>query len=121
VSAGEHASAVAIVEAIRSRRASAHDVAAATLDRIALHDRVLNCFTRVLRDRAFADADRIDALVATGGDPGPLAGVPFAVKNLFDVAGVTTLAGSRIHAAHPTARRDAAAVALLRRAGADLV
>jgi AtzE family amidohydrolase len=121
VSAGEHASAVAIVESIRSRRASAHDVAAATLERIALHDRVLNCFTRVLRDRAFADADRIDALVTTGGDPGPLAGVPFAVKNLFDVAGVTTLAGSRIHAEHPPAQRDAAAVALLRRAGAVLV
>jgi aspartyl-tRNA(Asn)/glutamyl-tRNA(Gln) amidotransferase subunit A len=121
VSGGDGGSALAIVDAIRSRRASAHDVAAAALDRIALRDRTLNCFTRVLGDRAFRDADRVDRLVATGEDPGPLAGVPFAVKNLFDVAGVTTLAGSRIHADHPPAPRDAAAVAALRRAGAVLV
>jgi Asp-tRNA(Asn)/Glu-tRNA(Gln) amidotransferase A subunit family amidase len=62
----------------------------------------------------------VDERVAAGQDPGPLAGVPFAVKNLFD-AGVTTLAGSRINAERPPAQRDAAAVAALRRAGAVCV
>src|SRR6185436_14661022 len=52
---------------------------------------------------------------------GPLAGVPFAVKNLFDIAGVVTLAGSKIHADRPPATRDATAVAALRGAGAILV
>ena len=47
--------------------------------------------------------------------------MPFAVKNLFDVADVTTLAGSRINRERPPAERDAAAVAALRRAGAVLV
>jgi AtzE family amidohydrolase len=66
-------------------------------------------------------AGRVDARVAAGENPGPLAGVPFAVKNLFDVAGVVTLCGSKIHADRPVAARDAAAVAALRRAGAVLV
>jgi AtzE family amidohydrolase len=121
MSAGEDTPAVAIAEAIRARRLSAREVVASALERIARRDAALNCFTRVLDDTALAGAERIDRLVAAGGDPGPLAGVPFAVKNLFDVAGVTTLAGSRIHAEHPPARRDAAAVAALRRAGAVLV
>src|SRR5262249_25913245 len=52
---------------------------------------------------------------------GPLAGVPFAVKNLFDVAGVTTLAGSKINADRAPANRDATAVGRLRASGAVLV
>jgi len=121
VSVGADASAIAIVDAISTRRTSAREVVMSALERIDRRDRVLNCFTRVLREVAIADADRVDRIVATGGNAGPLAGVPFAVKNLFDVAGVTTLAGSRIHAEHPPAQRDAAAVAALRRAGAVLV
>lgn len=118
---GADAPAAAIVDAIRLRRVSAREVVTGALDRIAQRDRLLNCFTRVLGETAIAEADRVDRIVAMGGDAGPLAGVPFAVKNLFDVAGVTTLAGSRIHAERPPARRDAAAVAALRRAGAVLV
>src|SRR5205823_9629947 len=53
--------------------------------------------------------------------PGPLAGVPFAVKNLFDIAGITTLAGSKINRDDPPAREDAEPVAALRAAGAVLV
>ena len=51
----------------------------------------------------------------------PLAGVPYAVKNLFDVQGLTTLAGSRINRDRPPARRDAVLVARMRAAGADLL
>jgi Asp-tRNA(Asn)/Glu-tRNA(Gln) amidotransferase A subunit family amidase len=75
----------------------------------------------VLADRARADADRVDEAIAAGRDPGPLAGMPFAAKNLFDIAGVTTLAGSRINAGRAPATRDAAAVAALRGAGAILI
>jgi len=62
-----------------------------------------------------------DAALAAGGDPGPLAGVPFAIKNLLDVTGLTTLAGSKINAGHPPATRDATVVARLRGAGAVLL
>ena len=121
MSVSANLSAVAIVDAVRARRTSAREVVTGALERIERHDRILNCFTRVLSKIAIADADRTDRIIATGGDPGPLAGVPFAVKNLFDVAGVTTVAGSRIHAERPPATRDATAVAALRRAGAVLV
>jgi len=76
-----------------------------------------------LRDEAeaLAEAEAVEARLAAGEDPGPLAGVPFGVKNLFDVEGLTTLAGSTIFAERPPAARDATAVAMLRRAGAVLL
>jgi len=113
--------AVGTAEAVRARRLGARDAVEAALARIADRNTALNCFTAVLADTARRDAEAVDARVARGEDPGPLAGVPFAVKNLFDVKGLTTLAGSRIHASRPPAARDAAAVAALRRAGAVLV
>ena len=113
--------AVGIAEAVRAGRLTARDVVEDTLTRIAARDRELNCFTAVLGESARRDAAVVDARIAAGDDPGPLAGAPFAVKNLFDVAGLTTLAGSRINADRPPATRDAAPVAALRRAGAVLV
>jgi AtzE family amidohydrolase len=113
--------AVTIAADVRGRRISARQVVAAALEDIAQRDGALNCFTHVTSETALAEAASVDARVAAGQDPGPLAGVPFAVKNLFDVAGVTTLAGSRIYAERPPAPHDAAAVAALRRAGAVLV
>ena len=118
---GADASALAIAAAVRARRVTAREVTAAALERIARRDPALNCFTHVRRDGALDEAARIDARVAAGEDALPLAGVPFAVKNLFDVEGITTLAGSKIFAERPPATRDAAAVAALRRAGAVLV
>jgi aspartyl-tRNA(Asn)/glutamyl-tRNA(Gln) amidotransferase subunit A len=113
--------AVGIAADVRQRRRSARDVVAATLKDIGRRDGALNCFTAVFADLACAEAERIDRHVGLGADPGPLAGVPFAVKNLFDVAGIATLAGSRINTDRPPATRDAAAVAALRRAGGVLV
>ncbi len=110
-----------LVGAVRSGQLSARDITEAALARIAARDSAVNAFTAVLAASARADADRIDATITAGRDPGLLAGMPFAVKNLFDVAGITTLAGSRIHAERPPAARDAVAVAALRRAGAVLV
>ena len=93
----------------------------ALLERIARHQPVLNCFTTVLAEPALAEARAQDRRFAAGEAPGPLASVPFAVKNLFDVEGVVTLAGSRILASQPPATRDATIVARLRAAGAILV
>jgi Asp-tRNA(Asn)/Glu-tRNA(Gln) amidotransferase A subunit family amidase len=114
-------SARSIAACVRAGKSRARDVVAGALERIARRDGALNAFTAVLGERALADADTIDRRLAAGDDPGPLAGVPFAAKNLFDVAGLATLAGSKINADHPPAARDAAAVARLRAAGAVLV
>jgi AtzE family amidohydrolase len=113
--------AVAIAADVRSGSRSALDVVEATLARIERLDPQLNCFTAILPDRARAAAARIEARVAAGEDVGPLAGVPFAVKNLFDIAGITTIAGSKILADDPPATRDAFAIARLEAAGAILV
>jgi AtzE family amidohydrolase len=115
------ASVIDIAAAVRAGRQTAVEVARATLDRIGAHNGAINAFTAVVADRALAKAAQVDDLVRTGHDPGPLAGVCFAVKNLFDVAGITTLAGSRIDAALPPAARDATLVARLESAGAILV
>ncbi len=117
----EKATAVGIAAEVRAGRLRAVDVATRTLDAIAAGDGAINSFTDVLADRATSDARRVDELVAAGEDPGPLAGVPFAAKNLFDVAGVVTLAGSKIEASRAPATADAAAVAGLTAAGAVLV
>ena len=66
-------------------------------------------------------AKAIDAARAASRPPGPLAGVPFAVKNLFDIAGLPTLAGSKINRDRAPAARDATLIARLEAAGAVLV
>jgi AtzE family amidohydrolase len=91
------------------------------LDRIGRLDGTINACTAVFADAAIADAARIDAAVASGAAVGPLAGVPIAVKNLFDVAGETTLAGARMRRDAPAATQDATVLARLRAAGAVLV
>lgn len=117
----EQADALAIAAAVRSKAVSAETVVRASLERIASKDGALNSFTDLLAEQAIADAQQVDTAIATGEDPGPLAGVPFAVKNLFDVKGLPTLAGSKINQDRPIATEDAAAVAALKQAGAVLV
>jgi len=77
--------------------------------------------TCLLPERALAEAARVDAQVAAGSDPGPLAGVPYGVKDLFDLAGLPTTAGSRLYADAPPAATDAEAVTRLAAAGAVCV
>ncbi|MFT3906860.1 MAG: AtzE family amidohydrolase [Steroidobacteraceae bacterium] len=112
--------AIDIAASIRGG-ASAAALIEATLARIARTHPSLNCFTHVTAERARHSAACIDARVAAGEDPGPLAGVPFAVKNLFDVAGEVTLAGSILLRTRPPAVRDAFAIRQLEAAGAILV
>jgi AtzE family amidohydrolase len=115
------ASVIDIAAAVRAGSQTAVDLTRANLDLIGARNGSINAFTAVVAERALAAAARIDNLVRTGRDPGPLAGVCFAVKNLFDVEGITTLAGSRIDAELPSAIRDATLIARLESAGAILV
>jgi AtzE family amidohydrolase len=110
-----------IAARVRRREITAEAVTLAALERIRLLDPALNCFTSVLGEQALNDARRVDAVLAAGGDAGPLAGVPFGVKDLYDVAGVVTLAGSKILASDPPARADATLVHRMKRAGAVLL
>jgi AtzE family amidohydrolase len=113
--------ACAIAQQVRSRKLSATDAALAAIERIERFNPPLNCFTAVLRDRALSQARDLDRRIAFGDDPGPLAGVPFAVKNLFDIAGIATLAGSKINAERPPATRDATVIERFKQAGAILM
>ena len=114
-------SASEIAAAVSSRKLSAAAVIDATLAKIASVDHRLNSFTDVLADRAKQRAHKIDQAIAAGFDVGPLAGVPFAVKNLFDVAGLPTRAGSKINRDRPPSTRDAALIERVEAAGAVLV
>jgi 1-carboxybiuret hydrolase len=114
-----HASEIAA--AVGGGRTSATAVVSAALARIAETNPVLNAFTAVVEERALARAEAIDAALARSRAPGSLAGVPFAVKNLFDIAGLPTLAGSKINRDRVPATRDATLVARLEAQGAVLV
>ena len=115
------ASGLATAAAIRAGEVSAVEVARAALDRIAAEDGRLNSFTTVTAERALAEAAAVDAARARGATLPPLAGVPYAVKNLFDLAGVVTVAGSKIEREKPPAAADAFLVGQMRAAGAVCV
>lgn len=110
-----------IASAVAGGKMSAIDATEAALARIKQHDGVLNSFTDVTADRARAKARAVDADIAAGKTVGPLAGVPFAVKNLFDVAGLPTRAGSKINRDLAPSKRDATLIERLEAAGAVLV
>lgn len=114
-------SAAAIAAAVRNRDISALDLVERCLTDLESHGRSLVAITRILADRARAEAAAVDAAIAAGGDPGPLAGVPYGVKDLFDIEGLPTTAGSTLYADAPPAARDAEAIVRLRKAGAVLV
>jgi aspartyl-tRNA(Asn)/glutamyl-tRNA(Gln) amidotransferase subunit A len=78
-------------------------------------------FTIVYREAALAQANAVDELRANGIELSPLAGLPVSIKDLFDVAGETTTAGSRVLQGAPPADHDAPVVARLRAAGAVIV
>src|SRR3954469_21032780 len=117
--AWSHASEIAA--AVADGTISASAVVDAALARVAKDDRVLNAFTAVVAARARAKAKTVDAARAASRPLGPLAGVPFAVKNLFDIEGLPTLAGSKINRDRAPAARDATLIARLEAQGAVLV
>lgn len=105
---------------LRSRRASAVELVHACADRIARLDGELVAFITNSVETAMADARVADEELAHGMDRGPLHGIPVALKDLFDVAGVRTTAGSRI-LANNLAVRSSTVAERLRNAGAIFV
>ncbi len=119
MSAASPATAGELAAQVRGGQLRAVDAVQAALDRIKATEPRVNAFTAVLAERALKRAALIDQHERRARMP--LAGVPFAVKNLFDVAGLATLAGSQIEATAAPAARDAVLVRRLESAGAVLV
>ena len=110
-----------LAEQVTSGAVQPAALATASLHAIARLDGEINSFITVLDDRASEDARTVREVLANGGRQLALAGLPYAAKDLFAVAGRPTSAGSRISTEDPPAPADAEPVARMRRAGAVLV
>jgi aspartyl-tRNA(Asn)/glutamyl-tRNA(Gln) amidotransferase subunit A len=110
-----------IAAAVGAGRSSVSSIVEATFARIRARDPLINSFTALTEQRALVRAQSLDDARRRGERLPPLAGVPFAVKNLFDAAGLPTLAGSKINRDAPPASRDAPLIQRLEAAGAVLV
>ena len=116
----EWKSAAALAEGVNKKELSAADAVSAALQRIGAFDEKTNAFTDVLAARAHEKAATIDKRIARS-EHLPLAGVPFAVKNLFDVKGIPTRAGSKINRERKPALHDSVLIERLEEKGAVLV
>src|SRR5258708_2578002 len=85
-----------VQEALASKKISARELAGDYYKRIEARTRKFNPYLTLSQDRAFAQADRVDALVTAGKPLPPLAGVPVAVKDVISTRGVRTTCGSKI-------------------------
>ncbi len=114
----------AISTAVRRRELKVGEIVAAAAERISATDERINAFTALTLKRATTEAAELDARIAAGEASAaalPLLGVPYAVKNLFDIDGLVTVAGTKIERDAPPAKRDAVLVQRLQAAGAVLV
>src|ERR1700687_377220 len=109
-----------VQEALTSKHISAREVAADYYKRIEARNPELNAYLTLSQDRAFAQADRVDALVAAGKPLPPLAGVPIAIKDVISTRGVRTTCGSKILENY-VPPYDATAVQRLEAAGAVIL
>ena len=110
-------SVVDLAAQVRSGAVTAAELVDHALAQITKLNPTINAFVAVDEARARAAADAVDAKVAAGVDPGPLAGIPIGVKDLEDAAGYVTTHGSAAHADNPTATADSTQVARLVAAG----
>jgi len=110
-----------IVRAVQRGEMLAEEALEQCIARIELTDARINAFTDGSFERAQREAQAIDRRRAAGEPLPPLAGLPYAVKNLFDIEGMTTRAGSKVRNGEPPAARDAVLVERLRDAGAVLL
>lgn len=110
-----------LASAIRAGDISAVEATEAAMARIDRTNGVINAFTGKSYARAQCEAAAVDAMRARGDTLPPLAGVPYAVKNLFDIEGEVTLAGSTINRSQAPAAQDAFLVARMKVAGAVLL
>ena len=111
-------SVINIAESVRKGERKAVEVLDECLDAIAACNEKLNAFVHLAPDIAREAAERVDEAVARGDDPGPLAGVPFGVKDLEDCGGMPTSHGSLLFKDRPPVDSDSIHVARLRAAGA---
>ncbi len=109
--------ALELIKAFSSGKLSAVEIASATLGRIDDSHPALNAFIDITRERMLAEAMHLDQARSRAESLPALAAVPYAVKNLFDVEGLTTIAGARMLAHNPAAKRDAVLVERMRNAG----
>ena len=129
VNSWHEAGAARMAQAVKNREVTAGKLVRECVARIEATDARINAFTDLTTPRALARAAEIDAMLAgrvseaaaLNAAEMPLLGVPFAVKNLFDVRGLTTRAGSKIECSRPPATADAELVRRLEVAGAILV
>jgi aspartyl-tRNA(Asn)/glutamyl-tRNA(Gln) amidotransferase subunit A len=103
--------------ALAAKKISARELAKEHFERIERQNPKLNAFLALCPERAYAQADKIDAMRARGAELPPLAGVPVAIKDVISTRGVTTTCGSKI-LEHYVPPYDATAVARLEEAGA---
>jgi aspartyl-tRNA(Asn)/glutamyl-tRNA(Gln) amidotransferase subunit A len=106
---------------LRDKKISPVEYTLALLDRIARYDEKLNAFLRLMPDEALAAAKVAEAEIMAGEWRGPMHGVPYALKDIIDAAGVPTTCHSKIFANAKAASADAHVTGLLRRAGAILL
>jgi Asp-tRNA(Asn)/Glu-tRNA(Gln) amidotransferase A subunit family amidase len=107
-----------IVRAVRAREISARELVERALERIDRANPALNAVVALRAEAALAEADALGARVAAGEEVGPLAGIPFLVKDIEDLAGLPTTHGSLLFADAPPAERDGLVPGRLRAAGA---
>jgi aspartyl-tRNA(Asn)/glutamyl-tRNA(Gln) amidotransferase subunit A len=105
---------------LRDKRISPVEVTQAYLESIDAWNETLNAYITVTADQALAEARRCEEEILRGDYRGPLHGVPVALKDLYDTAGVPTTAASKIYA-HRVPDEDATSVARLRAAGAVIL
>jgi aspartyl-tRNA(Asn)/glutamyl-tRNA(Gln) amidotransferase subunit A len=110
-----------LTRSVRSKEVSARELTQAALARIERLNPIYNAFVATDGDRALDDAEAIDARIAEGGDPGPLAGIPIGVKDLQNARGYVTTYGSALHADDAPASADDPFVARMRAAGCVIV
>jgi len=114
-------SVTSLADSVRDGLVSARELVGHALDRIAALDPALNAFVAVDAERALAEAADLDDRQARGEEVGALAGIPFAVKDLDDVAGLPTTNGSLVVTGPDPAEVDSELVARLKLAGAIVV
>jgi amidase len=109
-----------VARRLKARKLTSVEATQALLDRTAKLDPKLKAYATVTPERALADAARLDGETANGKSRGALHGVPIAVKDLCNTAGIATAAGMAIHRTNVPAR-DATVVARLKAAGAVIL
>jgi Asp-tRNA(Asn)/Glu-tRNA(Gln) amidotransferase A subunit family amidase len=110
-----------LARSVRTKEISARELTQTALDRIAALNPTYNAFVAVDPERALMEAAAVDEAIASGGDPGPLAGIPIGVKDTHDAIGYRTTFGSPLLADSAPVGADTPFVARLRAAGCVVV